>query len=199
MISIVGSGGHSRSLIPIIIESGYKIEAVFDESFDGSPEVIYENINLNGKIDDLVEKSQVILAVGDNIKRRELAGKLNVFENNIIANSSKVDKTVKLDSSNQILNNVFVNSYVQIGSHNIVNTGAIIEHEVKIGDYNHIAIGAKLCGRVTIGNNVMIGAGAIVIDSVNICDDVIIGAGTIVNKDIVESGTYVGSPARKVK
>ena len=42
------------------------------------------------------------------------------------------------------------------------------------------------------------GAGSTVIDHISICDNVMIGAGAVVVKDIMESGTYVGIPARKV-
>jgi serine acetyltransferase len=34
--------------------------------------------------------------------------------------------------------------------------------------------------------------------NVRICDDAIIGMGAVVVKDIVEAGTYVGMPAKKV-
>jgi acetyltransferase-like isoleucine patch superfamily enzyme len=34
---------------------------------------------------------------------------------------------------------------------------------------------------------------------VSICDDVVIGAGSVVTKDITESGTYAGNPARRLK
>ncbi|WP_300732344.1 acyltransferase [uncultured Helicobacter sp.] len=46
-----------------------------------------------------------------------------------------------------------------------------------------------------IGNRVSIGSNATILP-VNICDDVVIGAGAVVSKDIVQSGFYVGNPAR---
>jgi UDP-N-acetylbacillosamine N-acetyltransferase len=42
-------------------------------------------------------------------------------------------------------------------------------------------------------------SGSVLIDKISVCDDVIIGAGSVVIKNITESGTYVGNPARKVK
>lgn len=49
-----------------------------------------------------------------------------------------------------------------------------------------------------LGDNVVIGANSVIIGPVRICDNVTIGAMSLVNKDIVEPGVYVGSPARKV-
>jgi acetyltransferase-like isoleucine patch superfamily enzyme len=48
-----------------------------------------------------------------------------------------------------------------------------------------------------IGNNVSIGSNATILP-VKICNNVVIGAGAVVTKDINESGTYVGNPAKKI-
>ena len=53
--------------------------------------------------------------------------------------------------------------------------------------------------RSTVGNMCLIGAGAIVVDKISICDNAIIGAGSVVIQDIKDSGTYVGSPAKRIK
>ncbi|MBS6324113.1 MAG: acetyltransferase, partial [Clostridium sp.] len=44
-----------------------------------------------------------------------------------------------------------------------------------------------------------VGIGATVSNNVNICDHCTIGAGAVIIRDIEESGTYVGIPARKIK
>jgi len=49
-----------------------------------------------------------------------------------------------------------------------------------------------------LGSNIVIGTNTVVMGPVRICDDVVIGAMSLVNKDIIEPGTYVGCPARKI-
>lgn len=49
---------------------------------------------------------------------------------------------------------------------------------------------------VTIGRNVWIGGGAIILPGVTIGDDAVIGAGSVVTRDVPESATAVGNPAR---
>ena len=49
-----------------------------------------------------------------------------------------------------------------------------------------------------IGENCYIGAGSQIAANTQICDDVVLGAITFVNRNIVELGTYVGIPARKL-
>lgn len=50
-----------------------------------------------------------------------------------------------------------------------------------------------------MGQRVLIGAGAVVLPGVTIADDVTIGAGSVVPDNIVEPGTYVGMPARRIQ
>lgn len=52
---------------------------------------------------------------------------------------------------------------------------------------------------IVIGNNVFIGYNTIVLPGTHICDNVVIGAGSVITKDILESGVYVGNPARRIK
>ncbi len=201
-ISIIGAGGHTRSSITLLkshfTNSKYKI---FDDSFIVGINEYISGIQVAGKIKDMDPNTFVFLSIGDNLKRKIF---FNLFNNQLIKQSIfhtsvSIEENVKIGDANQFFANSYINSYSIIGDNNIFNTSSIIEHEVKIGSHNHISIGVKICGRVTIGNNCMIGAGAIIIDKVTICNDVIVGAGAVVTKDIRQSGTYVGIPARKIK
>ena len=201
-ISIIGAGGHARSSINLLknyfTDAEYKI---FDDSFVTNTNEYISNIQVAGKVADIDPETSVFLSIGDNSKRETFFElfKKQLIRQNIFHKSSIIEENVKIGDSNQFFANSYVNSNSNIGNNNIINTSSSIEHEVKIGDHNHISIGAKICGRVTIGSNCMIGAGAIIIDKVIICDNVTIGAGAVVAKDIKQSGTYIGIPARKIK
>jgi UDP-3-O-[3-hydroxymyristoyl] glucosamine N-acyltransferase len=78
--------------------------------------------------------------------------------------------------------------------------GCLIGHGCHIGASSHFANGVKLAGSVTISKYNFLGSGAIVLPRIRIgCEDVIIGSGALVKKNIVESGVYVGIPAKKIK
>ena len=51
--------------------------------------------------------------------------------------------------------------------------------------------------RTFVGDWVSIGSNATILP-VRICSEVVIGAGSVVTADIVEPGTYVGNPARRI-
>ena len=120
----------------------------------------------------------------------------------VIASSNKLNlKEIKLYLNLMFLkmDGVIINSSSIIGDFSIINTKTSIDHDCKIGDYVHIAPGVTISGGVKIGNNTFIGAGATIIQYKKIGKNTIIGAGSVVVNDLIESGTYAGIPARKVK
>ncbi|MEN8224424.1 MAG: acetyltransferase [Bacteroidota bacterium] len=199
-ISILGAGGHTRSLINLLEANNFEISGIYDASFDQDRQEVINGYKLLGKPSDITDQV-VILSYGNNAKRAQLYIDLsgNVFSGNLIHPLSIIADRCSFGHANQVFAKVCVNANAEIGNNNIINTGAIIEHEVKIGNHNHIAVGAIICGRVELGNLCFIGAGATIIDKIKVVDGVTIGANAVVIKDITEVGTYAGNPARRVK
>ena len=197
---ILGSGGHARSLITLLENCCYKILGLLDDSYSITENELIGVYPLVGTENDIANSNRLILAIGDNKKRENYFRKYynQIVKENLIHPMSSIEKYTNLGYYNQIFANVYINSFATIGENNIINSNCIIEHEVDIGNHNHISVNSTLCGRVSIGNRCFIGAGTVVIDKVSICDDVIIGANSTVIKDVIEKGTYVGSPVRKI-
>ncbi|WP_165586690.1 NeuD/PglB/VioB family sugar acetyltransferase [Aequorivita vladivostokensis] len=197
---LIGAGGQARSVISLLKACNIKVVGIYDESFNKNNIEIINSVKLIGDIESYNYTGKIVLAVGDNIKRRELflLYRKNVLKKTICHPTSFIDNTVILGVSNLFFANTFSNSNVIFGDNNIINTGAIIEHEVVIGSHNHISVGAIICGRATLGSNCFIGAGAVVVDKIEICSDVTIGANAVVVKSIKEPGVYVGNPVKKI-
>ena len=84
-----------------------------------------------------------------------------------------------------------------VGVHVNYNSSMV---RTKIGDHTTVSPGVTICGGVRIGNRVLLGAGSVVCDKATIGDDVIIGAGSVVlPHQTINEGTWVGSPARRIK
>jgi UDP-N-acetylbacillosamine N-acetyltransferase len=201
-VNIIGAGGHCRSLISLAQNLGIEIAAIYDNSFDADANEMICGIPVNGALEDLVNvRGKALISSGVPKIREELYTSMAyvTYQENVIDTSALVRSTVEMGNGNHIFPMVFLNAEVKMGDNNLINSKALIEHESVIGDHNHIAVGAIICGRVIIGSLCFIGAGSIIKDSVSICDEVIIGAGAVVLTDIVESGTYVGNPARRIK
>ena len=195
-ISIIGAGGHTRSLINIL-ENKYEIDGIYDDSFDADNQEFINEYKLVGKIDAITNKKVLVISTGYCEKRQILYNKYKqqILSPNLIHSTSIIEKWTSLGKSNQIFANTCINSNVKMGNNNIINTGAIIEHETCIGNNNHISVKSVLCGSVRVGDQCFIGAGAVVIDRISICDNVTVGAGSIVIRDINYPGIYVGNPA----
>lgn len=202
-ISIIGAGGHARSVINLLELNGVKIAGIYDATHKNKNRETVNGYPLIGKPEDafLDLNKELILAIGDNKIRAQFYKKFfrKLYRANLIHPAALIEKRVKIGISNQVFANVYINSGVSIGDNNILNTGCIIEHESKIGSHNHISVGTIICGRVNIADRCFIAAGCVVIDRISICNDVIVGANSVVIKDIIRPGSYVGNPARKIK
>ena len=80
----------------------------------------------------------------------------------------------------------------------IVNFNCTIGHDAVLEEYCTLHPGCNVSGKVAVGTRSVLGTGTKIIQGLNIAPDTIIGAGAVVVKDIKESGTYVGVPAKRV-
>ncbi|MFR4518306.1 MAG: transferase [Dorea sp.] len=86
---------------------------------------------------------------------------------------------------------------ITIGKHVIINLDCTVGHDAIIEDYSTLYPSVNVSGMSTIGRGSEIGTGVNIIQGKTIAQDVIVGAGSVVVKDLLESGTYVGIPAKK--
>jgi len=105
----------------------------------------------------------------------------------------------------EIQNDVTIGERTRIQSHSFVCSNTEIGADCFIGHgvmfTNDKFVDRKLSKDflpTKLGNKVYVGSNSSILP-VSICDDVVIGAGSVVTKDITESGTYVGNPARRLK
>ena len=136
---------------------------------------------------------------GENVK---LVEPCNVYEcfigNNVfIGPFVEIQKGVVIGNNTKVQSHAFICELVTIGDNCFIGHGVMFVNDLfSIGGP---ARGNKDLWKSTlIGNNVSVGSNVTLLP-VKICDNVVIGAGAVVTKDIVESGIYVGNPAKKIK
>lgn len=106
---------------------------------------------------------------------------------------SKIYGDVTIGDNCLIAPNVFISStehmfrYIQ---------GLSIRDQEKKYLEEHDSLPSK---QIKISDDVWLSANTVVIPGVSICSHVVIGANSVVTRDILESGVYVGSPARKIR
>jgi acetyltransferase-like isoleucine patch superfamily enzyme len=109
----------------------------------------------------------------------------------------EIQKGANIGKRCRIQSHAFICELVTIGDECFISHGAMFINDLFV---NGSAAGENrdLWRRTKIGNRVSIGTNATVLP-VTICDGAVIGAGAVVTKDIVESGVYVGNPARLLR
>lgn len=198
-VIIIGAGGHGKVIADIIQKSGDRIVGFLDDNpciganFIGFP--------MLGTVDDYKKfDNEFVIAIGNATIRERIVRKLsNVSWYTAVHPTAIIsDMDVKIGEGTVVMANAVINTGSRIGKHCIINSSSVVEHDNKIADFVHISVGVKLAGTVNVGKSCWIGIGAVVSNNVNICGNCMIGAGAVVIKDIGETGTYVGVPAKRI-
>ena len=109
----------------------------------------------------------------------------------------EIQKGVAIGNRTRIQSHSFVCELVEIGDDCFIGHGVMFINDTFSSGGS--ARGDQTKWRPTrIGNNVSIGSNATILP-VQITDNTVVGAGSVVTKDILESGTYAGNPAVKIK
>lgn len=193
---IIGASGHGKVIADIAVKCGYKDILFIDDN---------ENVKecagfpVIGKVSDATNmKDDKIVAIGNAEIRQKIQNQLSNLVT-LIHPSAVVSRRVKIGEGTVIMAGAVINSDVVIGKGCIINTGASVDHDCKLEDFVHVSVGAHVAGTVAIGRKTWIGAGATISNNVSICGHCMIGAGAVAVKDIIEPGTYVGAPVKKIK
>lgn len=200
-VRIYGAGGHSQVIKEVLEINDY----IISETFDDKPEGVHhasKNVS-GGARKDLKafphDGDPVIIAVGINAERAEIAGFLESTYEKAIHKSAIISDTSTVGEGTVVFAGAIIQPNTVIGKHVIINTGASVDHDNIIGDFAHISPKAALCGHVEVGEGSHVGVGALVIPKVKIGKWCTIGAGSVILKDIPDYSTVVGNPGKIIK
>lgn len=200
-IKIYGAGGHSKVIKDLVESLGHTITKIFDDF----PDQTYLS-SKNGKEDIGCDKTNffsdddpIILAIGNNHVRLELAQRVNSKFETLIHPSAVISKYANLGEGTIVMAGVIVQAGSNVGRHVIINTGALVDHDNIIGDFVHISPNVTLTGHVEIGEGTHIGAGSSIIPKIKVGKWCTIGAGTVVIRDVPDFAVVVGNPGKIIK
>lgn len=205
-ISILGAGGHARSVYSWLLKSNVNFENVqfIDPNKKYEQEMIFNQQILKKDWLDIVsvKSDAFLLGLGNNKLRRYLYEKLKVNMKQIIGimhNSSVIGYGATIHHVSVIGPHTMIGPEATIGANALINSGAIIEHESIVGHHSHVAPGAKVAGRVQIGDGSFIGIGAVIKENISIGKNVTVGAGAVVINDVPDNAVVVGVPAKIIR
>lgn len=205
---IIGAGGFGREVAWIVerinsIKPTWNLKGFIDdnETLWGSKEGEY---HVFGGCEYLsaLEDVYAVCAVGSSNVRKKIIEKLkdtSVKFATLVDPSVLYSNSVKIGEGAIVCAGTIITVNANIGDHVIVNLDCTIGHDAVIDDFVTIYPSVNVSGNVLIGECSELGTGTQIIQGKKVISNTIIGAGAIVVKDCIESGTYVGSPAKKIK
>jgi sugar O-acyltransferase (sialic acid O-acetyltransferase NeuD family) len=195
---IVGFGGFAREVYWSLSEKD-RIGSIFfvdDEYWDDSNVLIKPLSTFNPK------EYELVIAISDVNVRNKIVNSLPKETRYF----THIHQTVQIHGDDVVIGEgsiicagSIITTNVIIGKHSQINLMTTIGHDCIIGDYFTTAPSVQISGNINIGNNVYFGTKSSAKQKISICDNVIIGMNSGVVKDINESGTYIGTPCKKIK
>ena len=195
---IIGAGGFGREIywsLPLD-ERVNTIFFVDDEYWDNDNDLILPLSKFNPK------EYEVIVAVGDPKDRSDIVQRLpknTKYFTHIHPSAQILGNDVEIGEGSVICAGTIITTNVKIGNHGHLNLQTTIGHDCSIGNYFTTAPGAKISGNCKIHDCVYVGTNASIKEKLSIHSLTVIGSNAAVVKNIEESGTFVGVPAKKIK
>jgi sugar O-acyltransferase (sialic acid O-acetyltransferase NeuD family) len=193
---LIGASGHAKVISDILFLSNVILNSYYDDKHIR----MFNNLVVNTPINLIPEKTEAIIAIGDNVIRKRIAESNPTLNYKIaIHPTSVIDNSVSIGLGSVVMASSTINIATSIGSHCIINTSSSIDHDCILGDFVHISPGAILCGNVTISEGTHIGAGAVVCPNLKIGKWATVGAGAVIIHDIPNYAIVVGNPGKIIK
>lgn len=195
---VIGAGGHAKVVTDTAQLAGWNVVGFADDN----PDTTLFNLPYLGKPINLklLKNTQVVIAIGSNLVRRELVFLLsNRFSwAKVVHPKAIVSNRAVFGAGTVIFSGAVVQADTVIGQHCIVNSSASVDHDCTIADYCHIAPNATLTGGVVLEAGVFVGAGSVVAPLKRVGAWSILGAGGVSVQDLDSHGTFVGIPAKRL-
>lgn len=207
-IILIGGGGHCKSCIEVIESTNqYEIAGIIDTAEKVGERILgYPIIGSDEDLEEIRKNHDIALVTVGQIKSAAI--RIKLFEKikalnfelpAIIASTAHVSKHASIGEGTIIMHQAMVNADVIIGNNCIINTKVLIEHDTCVGNHSHVSTASILNGNVSVGNECFIGSNSTFVNGIATVDNVFVGINSVVNKNLKDTGIYVGNPIRKIR
>lgn len=204
-VIIIGSGGHAKVVIDILLEMK-DVEIIGLTSNNLYAGTLFAGFKVIGD-DKILTKylnKDYLIAIGiggyrNNNSREKIYKRIKQLGFqfiNAIHPRAIISRTVILGEAIVIYPGVVVNSDVQIGNNTIIATGSTIDHETLVGNNVLISAGVTIGAYSIIEDNSLLALGSKIISGIKIGMNAIVAAGAVVVKDVLEYESVFGIPAK---
>lgn len=200
-VVIFGTGGFAREVACVLHDLGRGDQlAAFHEPDEvhQARELLGVPVQPQSAFDPA--RHRAVIGIGSPGVRQKVVEELppNTVFDTLIHPSVVISQWVDVGAGSVLCAGSVLTCQISIGQHCHINLNTTVGHDCTFGDFCTVAPGANISGSCHFGRRVDVGTQAAFRQNLWICDDAVIGMGAVIVKDIVEPGTYLGVPAKKV-
>ena len=189
--ALIGYGGHARE---VMAQMGTKLTCFVDDDY------VTEDTKPISEFNPL--EYELMVAIAEPTDRFNMVKKLpeeTKYFTWIHPTALIMSEDIEIGDGSFIGANSILTTNIKIGNHAILNRSNHIGHDCNIGNYFSAMPGSIVSGNVKIHDCVYMGNNSSIKEKLSIHSLSTIGMNAAVVKHIESSGTYVGTPARKIK
>jgi sugar O-acyltransferase (sialic acid O-acetyltransferase NeuD family) len=116
-----------------------------------------------------------------------------IHKNAVIRNNVKLGKGIIVGAGSLVSTDVIIGNFTQIMSYCIIGHDVVINEFCRLGDF------VFLGGFTNVGSQTFLSVRATIMDRVKIGSNAVIGMGSVVLRNIPDSTTVFGNPAKRVE
>lgn len=206
---IIGAGDFGRE-VSFVVErlnqqgAGWNLLGFVDDD-DGMRGVMADGYPVLGPIAHLREMGGpiwVVCSIGKGRVRAQVMEKVlswpKILAATLVDPSVIVGRGSQIGAGSVVCPGTVLAINVSLGAHTIVNLNCTVGHDTVLEDCCTVHPGSNLSGKIHVGRCTDIGTGTKIIQGLSVAPGSVLGAGAVVVRDILEPGTYVGVPIKKV-
>lgn len=136
--------------------------------------------------------------MGDPQSKKRILNKLPVetLFTSLISPTAFIANDFKYEEGLIIMPFSYVSCNVKLGMHVHLNSHCTIGHDTIIGDFSTTACSVMISGNNNISESCYFGMNSSTRQGISVCKNVTVGLNAGVVKDIIKTGTYVGTPTK---
>jgi sugar O-acyltransferase (sialic acid O-acetyltransferase NeuD family) len=207
ILAIIGAGDLGQQIAHYAINDQHYEKVVFFDDFTTSDQIMgHKVVGKTSDVEAFYKKNEFNeLIIGIGYKHLAVRKALfQQFERNIpfatiVHSTCWIDETATIKPGCVVYPNCSIDAHATIGHNSILNINCSISHHSQVGAHCFLSPRVAIAGFVKMEEQVIIGINATIIDNININKNTQIGGGTVVINDIINSGLYVGNPAKFIR
>lgn len=204
-ILIIGAGGLGKEAADLIRDiGGYEIIGFLDDNKEKKG-VMINNVTVLDSIDCIDQYKAVdnlVIAIANPaIKKKiyEYTKDMGFHYPNLVHPTVIMGSGVRMGMGNIVCAYSILSTETVLQNFVTINPQCGVGHESELRSYTTMYWSVHIGGNTSIHESCELGSQSCVLQGLKIAENVVLGAGAIAVKDINESGTYIGAPAKRLK